>query len=215
MRQSGYRVRAPENLDAGQAVCDGAARRARHNIELIVERLTAQGYRFHDNDDAETPTTPFTPATTGVADRLTWLEATMGPVPLIVSSWCGWSEMSRWSAPTRHGGHRLRATLSSSRSRARDLRTPTSPTTSSRTSSPDRATTSRGRFRLPLAPDHLHKAIMPSGRSRAACQGPCWPCEAVVCQGSGVRWAGRARPDADHGLGRIAEWRQRYRSRLR
>ena len=41
------------------------ARRARHNINLIVERLRNDGYRFHSNDNARTPALPFVRATAG------------------------------------------------------------------------------------------------------------------------------------------------------
>jgi hypothetical protein len=31
------------------------ARRARQNIEVIIERLSGAGYRFHSNDHAQAP----------------------------------------------------------------------------------------------------------------------------------------------------------------
>ena len=52
----------PDLAAEAQAVVDAMARRARQNIEVIIERLTEAGYRFHHNDDEETPTTPFTPS---------------------------------------------------------------------------------------------------------------------------------------------------------
>lgn len=58
LRQLGDRVREPELARQAQAVCDEMALRARHNIEVIVDRLTTQGYRFHDSDDQQTHPSP-------------------------------------------------------------------------------------------------------------------------------------------------------------
>jgi hypothetical protein len=35
----------------------------RHNMEVIVERLTQHGFRFRTNDDEQTPVTPHIPPT--------------------------------------------------------------------------------------------------------------------------------------------------------
>ena len=58
LRQAGDGVREPEFAQDAQAVCDEMARRAGHNIEMVVARLRAQGYRFHINDDEQTPVDP-------------------------------------------------------------------------------------------------------------------------------------------------------------
>lgn len=87
LRQLGGLVRDPRFVRAARAVCDEAARRARCNVETIVGRLQAQGYRFHGNDDDQAPTVPFVPATPGAAGYVAWLESTIGPVPLLLSSW--------------------------------------------------------------------------------------------------------------------------------
>lgn len=55
LRQLGSRVREPELAQEAQLVCDEMARRARHNIEIIVARLSDDGYRFHTNDEAQAP----------------------------------------------------------------------------------------------------------------------------------------------------------------
>lgn len=44
LRQLGSAVREPGFYGEAQLVCDGMARRARHNIEVIIERLTGPGY---------------------------------------------------------------------------------------------------------------------------------------------------------------------------
>jgi hypothetical protein len=58
LRQLGAAVRPPELRAEAQVVCDEMALRARHNIEVIVERLTEDGFRSHTNDDEQTPVTP-------------------------------------------------------------------------------------------------------------------------------------------------------------
>jgi hypothetical protein len=63
------------------------AGRARQNIELIVERLSTAGFRFHTNDDAQTPVTPYIPPTAAAAEHAAWLESRLGPVPMTLLSW--------------------------------------------------------------------------------------------------------------------------------
>jgi hypothetical protein len=58
LRQFGGTIREPGLFGEAQLVCDEMARRARHNVEVIVERLSSDGYRFHSNDDAQTPVSP-------------------------------------------------------------------------------------------------------------------------------------------------------------
>lgn len=74
-------------IDEARAVCDEMAHRARQNVEAIVERLTEDGFRFHDNNDAQTPATPHTPPTDDAAAHIAWLEQRIGSVPLTLSSW--------------------------------------------------------------------------------------------------------------------------------
>lgn len=87
LRQLGDRVRDPELADEAQAVCDEMARRARRNIETIIDRLREQGYRFHDNNDDQTPTEPFAPPGPDAEMYLRWLEERLGPLPMTLSSW--------------------------------------------------------------------------------------------------------------------------------
>jgi len=87
LRQLGAAVREPENRAEAQLVCDEMAVRARHNIEVIVERLTQDGFRFHTNDDEQTPVTPHIPPTPTAAQHADWLEQRFGAVPLTLLSW--------------------------------------------------------------------------------------------------------------------------------
>ena len=80
-------ARSPPGLaQEAQLVCDEMARRARHDVELIVERLTGQGYRFHANDDAQTPVAPWAPPTDRAEQHAVWLQELSGPVPMTVLS---------------------------------------------------------------------------------------------------------------------------------
>ncbi len=83
----GSGVRESDWADEAQLVCDEMARRARHNVELLVERLTDDGYRFHRNDDEQTPVEPHVPPTPDAERCVAWLEETFGPIPMTLSSW--------------------------------------------------------------------------------------------------------------------------------
>jgi hypothetical protein len=87
LRQLGAAVRDPDLLEEGQLVCDEMARRARQNIEVIVERLAQDGFRFHTNDDAQSPLTPHIPPTPAAHEHAAWLQQRFGPVPLTLLSW--------------------------------------------------------------------------------------------------------------------------------
>ena len=87
LRQCGQEVRATGLEAEAQAVCDEMARRARHNIEVIVARLTEQGYGFHTNDAAQDPVVPLRPPGVEGEGLVPWLEATLGVIPMVVSSW--------------------------------------------------------------------------------------------------------------------------------
>jgi hypothetical protein len=87
LRQLGGRIRESDWAEEAQLVCDEMARRARHNVELIVERLSNDGYRFHTNDDDQTPVRPHIPPTPGASAHADWLEQRFGAVPMTLSSW--------------------------------------------------------------------------------------------------------------------------------
>jgi hypothetical protein len=87
LRQVGSGIRESEWAEEARLVCDEMARRARHNIELIVERLSNDGYRFHTNDDDQTPVQPHLPPTPAAAAHADWLEQQFGLVPMTLLSW--------------------------------------------------------------------------------------------------------------------------------
>ncbi|MEP7330820.1 MAG: hypothetical protein ABI692_01895 [Terracoccus sp.] len=87
LRQCGQGVREP-GLDAeAQSVCDEMARRARHNIDVVVARLHDQGYRFHTNDEAQEPVQALRPPGNEAIALVPWMEETLGEIPMVVSSW--------------------------------------------------------------------------------------------------------------------------------
>lgn len=163
LRQLGARVREPAFAAEAQAVCDEMAGRARYNVEMLVERLLAEGYRFHVNDDEQTPAPPLTGPSLDAEAFVGWLEETFGAVPMALSSWVRivgdvwlvgthpkW-EVSASADPlvveveqTRYSGHDVRPYLLDELEQWRE--------------SPD------GRpFQLPVAPDHLHKENVSGG----------------------------------------------------
>ena len=87
LRQFGGTISDPDLVEEAQLVCDEMAHRARHNIDLIVKRLRNDGYRFHSNDDAQTPELPLVQATSSAGEHADWLQQTFGPVPMTVLSW--------------------------------------------------------------------------------------------------------------------------------
>ena len=87
LRQLGDQVRQPAYGNEAQAVCDEMAYRARRNIEVLIERLVEQGYRFHTNDDDATTVQPLAGPGPDAEDFVAWLDRTIGPVPMVLSSW--------------------------------------------------------------------------------------------------------------------------------
>lgn len=70
---------------------DGVARamavRARHNVELLMERLDAAGFVFRDNSDEGLERPGRVPPTARASEFVDVLGRLMGPVPLTVAAW--------------------------------------------------------------------------------------------------------------------------------
>jgi hypothetical protein len=77
----GGRVRIEPLLGEARAVAQETMRRARHNIERLVERLHQIGFQFQDPEAVFLPTTP-----QQLAD-LDALEHEIGPAPLSLRAW--------------------------------------------------------------------------------------------------------------------------------
>lgn len=87
LRQLGASVRNNEFLSEAQLVCDQMARRARQNIEMIVGRLSQDGFQFHTNDDDRRPLTPYIPPSATAAHYAERLDQKFGPLPLTLIAW--------------------------------------------------------------------------------------------------------------------------------
>ena len=87
MREVGEDIRSTGLLAPASEVCDEMARRARHNVEELVRRLTAAGYRFHSNDGRRTPMPAHAPPTATAGEHADWLDEQFGGVPLTMRSW--------------------------------------------------------------------------------------------------------------------------------
>jgi hypothetical protein len=87
LRQLGAAVREGELGVEAQEVCDEMARRSKRNIEVIVDRLTEQGYRFHTNDDDQNPVVPTNPPGPHAPRLVAWLQGRFDAVPMTLLSW--------------------------------------------------------------------------------------------------------------------------------
>jgi hypothetical protein len=87
LRRIGDGVRDPAFAREAQQVCDEMARRARYNVERIIERLSRQGYRFHGNDDEQATVIPHYPPTETAGELLDGLSGRFGVLPMTFTSW--------------------------------------------------------------------------------------------------------------------------------
>jgi hypothetical protein len=88
LHQLGRAIRQmPDLAEEAQLVCDEMARLARQNIEVIIERLTADGYRFHTNDYRQLPMTPHFAPTATATEHADWLQNRFGDIPMTLRSW--------------------------------------------------------------------------------------------------------------------------------
>jgi hypothetical protein len=167
LRQLGSAVREQDLAAEAQQVCDEMARRARHNAELLVERLTEQGCRFHSNDDNQTPASPYCPPGPRAQELADWLQRRFTAVPMTLLSWIRlvgdiwlvgthpqWPESSSADPlvieveGSRHPGQSIRNFFEGEFDAWREWNTRHSG------ASP---------FVLPLAPDRLHKENVSGG----------------------------------------------------
>lgn len=161
LRQLGGAVREQDLAEEAQLVCDEMARRARRNVELIIGRLTVQGYQFHTNDDAQTAVTPYFPPGPGAPELAGWLQERFGAVPMTLLSWVRlvgdvwlvgthpqWPESAAAdplvieAEGSRYPGEPIQKYFDESHEAWREW---------------DAQSPSAGSFVLPLAPDQLHK----------------------------------------------------------
>jgi hypothetical protein len=167
LRQLGARVRDPEVIEDASAVCDEMARRARQNIETLIDRLSAQGYRFHANDDAQPAVAPLLDPTPDAPALAQWLGQQCGALPLTVDSWVR-IVGDVWLVGT-HPQWPESAEADPLVIEVEGARFPDSPIRSYYTDEwtawqgADANETERSGFVLPVAPDRLHKANISGG----------------------------------------------------
>lgn len=163
LRQLGAQVRDPAFAGEAQAVCDEMARRARRNIEVLIERLLEQGYRFHENDDPGMPVQPLTGPGRDAETFVAWLEQTFGPVPMVLSSWVRivgdvWMVGTHPEWETSAAADPLVVEVGGLRYPGEDVRPYLLDEFEQWREHPE------GRpFELPVAPDHLHKNNVSGG----------------------------------------------------
>jgi len=87
LRQLGSTIRESYLVEEAQLVCDEMAHRSRQNIEVIVERLSHDGFQFHLNDDEQTPVAPYFPPTAKASEHAAWLQERFGSTPMSLLSW--------------------------------------------------------------------------------------------------------------------------------
>lgn len=164
LRQLGSSVRAQADLaEEAQAVCDEMARRARHNIEIIIERLADAGYRFHSNDDDETPVTPYVGPTATAGEHAYWLQERFEAVPMTLLSWTRivgdvWLVGTHPQWPTSASGDPLVLEVEGSRYPAESsMREHVEDEWNNWRENAAQDPSGIGPFVLSLAPDRLHK----------------------------------------------------------
>lgn len=86
LRALGQQAREPQYEEDVRAVCDEMALRALHNVEKLVDRLSADGFIFRDATD-HVEQSPLLRPSEDVDSLIDWLNETAGTLPLAVESW--------------------------------------------------------------------------------------------------------------------------------
>lgn len=87
LRALGLRVFDEPHREDALAVAEEMARRARRNVETLVDRLQADGFAATRNDDDATPRPAHCPPGPDAAALADWAEAELAPFPMTVSAW--------------------------------------------------------------------------------------------------------------------------------
>ena len=161
LRQQGDRVRGGVMEREAREVCEEMARRARHNVEILVGRLREQGYLFHTNDGSREPVEPHRPPTPDADSLVSWLESRFGPVPMALSSWVRivgdvWLVGTHPAWPESSAADPLVLEVEGSRFPKVSIREHYEAEFEAWQEWSENGEV--GRFELPVAPDRLHKA---------------------------------------------------------
>ena len=143
----------PADFEDAQAVARITMRRARRNVERLVEMLPAAGYRFAATDEFAA----FEPPSTDIAIDLDVVEQGVGLLPLSLRAW--YEEVGRVNLVGTHDDWKLEFTD------ALVVDAPISFVLSEHDQWADDQGTSWGRsqFTIDLSPDYLHKANVSGG----------------------------------------------------
>jgi hypothetical protein len=154
MLGAGPRLRAdPVGWEQARTVAELTMRRARGNVERLIDMLPAGGYRFEPGEGLPV----FEPPAADITDQLDRLEATTGPLPLALRAWL--AQVGRVNLTGSHPAWRyaysdplvVDAPVDYIHSEYRDWEA-------------DRGTEwDRGVFTVDIAPDYLHKANVSGG----------------------------------------------------
>ncbi len=137
------------DADDARAVARETMRRARRNVERLVELLPGIGYEFEPREWSPV----FTPPEPDIADRLAELEREVGPIPLSLRAW--YEEVGQVDLVGRHPGWDYELT---------DPLVVDAPIDHVLSEFEDRGTEGAGdRFLIGLAPDFWHKADVSGG----------------------------------------------------
>jgi hypothetical protein len=166
LRQQGDRVRDGAMEHEAREVCDEMARRARHNVEVLVGRLREQGYVFHSNDDSREPVEPHRPPTAEADSLANWLESRFGPIPMALSSWVRivgdvWLVGTHHAWPESSAADPLVLEVEGSRYSGVSMREHFESEFEAWQEWSNNG--EDGRFEIPVAPDRLHKANISGG----------------------------------------------------
>lgn len=166
LRQSGSQVHLPELIDEARAVCDEMARRARQNVEVIIERLNEQGYVFHTNDDQRTRVIPHHAPGASAEEVHEWLKNRFTAVPMTLVSWLRlvgdvWLVGTHPDWPGSSSADPLVIELEGSMYPNHSIIDHYADEVAAHEE--DRSAGDRSLFRLPVAPDRLHKENVSGG----------------------------------------------------
>ncbi|MFE5309429.1 hypothetical protein [Isoptericola sp. NPDC056605] len=87
LRALGLRVFDEPHREDALAVAREMALRARRNVEVLVERLEADGFAAACNDDDATPRPAHVPPGPDAEALAAWMEEELAPFPMTVAAW--------------------------------------------------------------------------------------------------------------------------------
>lgn len=87
LRAMGPKAVDSRHREDSEAVVHTMAVRARHNVDVLVSRLSEAGFDFRSNDDERLDRPAHIPPTDDAAVLVDWMEQAFGPIPLTVAAW--------------------------------------------------------------------------------------------------------------------------------